>query len=113
MPATFKGGRKKQFHHSFGFVDGYEAGGDADDICVVVLAGERCKFIGPAEGCTDVLVLVGSHAYAIAAAAYQYAGSRFPFFNHRGYRVSKVGIVYTVETIGAFVRHLPAHTCQH
>lgn len=78
-----------------------EAAGEHQAVGVVVLACQTCQVGVPAEGGTDALVFVESHADAVAGAADGYSGVAAPLFDGFGRGVSEVGIVARIGREGA------------
>ena len=64
MPSTLKWCGKKCIHHFKCFIGRNKAGGNANDVGVVVRSCEDGNFLLPTNGGTDACMLVGGNGYA-------------------------------------------------
>lgn len=69
VTSAFEGSIEENFDDGDGFFLADETSWEAENVGVVVLAGQFGNVRGPTEGGTDVLVFVGCHADALTGTA--------------------------------------------
>lgn len=103
VTAALEGGGEEDVDDVAGFLVGNEAGGEAEDVGIVVATGEVGELHVPAEGATDALVLVDGHGYAVATAAEDDAAVVGAGLDGGGEGMGRVGVVHAVGGMGAEV----------
>ena len=103
VPAAFEGRGQEGAHELLRFVDRDEAGGQTQDVRVVVLSRERGDIVAPGDGGADALVFVRRDGDAVGAAADQDALPAGARLHRLGDGMHEVGIVDRIERMRAFV----------
>lgn len=109
MAAAFEGSFDVLLQDLEGEVFGDEAGREGEDVGVVVLTCEMCYLDIPAEGATDVGVLIDSHLDAIAASADDDTATVGAVVDDGADLMGEVGIIATVGGVGAEVFRFETH----
>src|SRR5689334_11289588 len=105
MTTAFEAGLKEQVYHFFRCGQRNKACRQANNICVVVLAGKGRQVGLPANGGSYALVFVRGNGNAVSASADKNATARFTFFNGISYRMREIRIVYRLKAGGTKIFH--------
>lgn len=100
MTPAFKGGLDKYIDHFFGDRFRNKACRNAEDIGIIMLAGQGGYFIVPAKGRPDISMFIGSHGHTVSTAAEQYTKSEIAVGDSFSHRMCKIWIIYRVDGLG-------------
>ena len=106
MSPSFKRGREESLDNGYCLLYSGEAGWDTHYIGIVMGASEGCDFLCPAEGAAHLRVLIDGHSNTVAAAANDDTHLCFALFDSTGNRVPKVGVIYTLGSVGSAIKYL-------
>ena len=106
MSPSFKRGREESLDNGYCLLYSGETRWDTHYIGIVMGASKGCDFLCPAEGAAHLGVLIDGHSNTVAAAANDDAHLCFAFFDSTGNRVPKIGVIYTLGSVGSAIKYL-------
>lgn len=103
VTAAFKFGVHENVNHLFCIAVAYKTGGYANDVGVVVFAGQFGQFFTPANSGTNAMVFIGCNGHTIGTSAEQDAKGGFPVLYRKRHGMRKVGVINGILTVGTEV----------
>jgi hypothetical protein len=106
MSSAFERCFKKMAQAIGGGFMGDESGGQAEDIGIVVPAGEFGKFGKPGDGGSNATVFIGCNGHSVCASADKYAEGALAIGHRFSGGMGIVGIIAAGIAMRAKVKHL-------
>lgn len=108
MTSPFKLCLQIGIDNSFGLFLSDETRWKHEEIGIIVLACERCKFRKPAKGCPDTLMLVEGDLHSVAGPAHSDSKVALPLLHSQSSRMAEIGIITGIGGMGSEIHYLIA-----
>ena len=113
MTAAFEGSVEPGADDGRGLAVGDEAGGEHQDVGVIVCGDELSDGNVPGEAGADALMFVQGYGHAVAGAAQGDAKVDFAAFDCGCKAVSEVGVIDALSGVGAVIDYFDAAALKH